>query len=151
LTAAAVALVFCAVSRTTDTRTGLLVALGLGLGTNLWPLGSRTLWQLETESFGLALALYAWLRPARDLDVRSVILGALGLGLGGSARWQVAPMLAVLGAGLVMRVGLTRALPGLAVVTGAAAGLMALYWFWFGTPFGGTPLMREQNLAAHGV
>jgi hypothetical protein len=146
-----VALVFCAVARASGTSTGVLVALGLGLGTNLWPLASRTLWQLETVSFGLALALDAWLRPAEDLRTRRLLAGGAGLALAGSARSQVVPMVVVLLAGLVVRIGFRRAVPALAVVAGAGAVLMGLNWYWFGTPLGATPLLQEQNLAVHGV
>ncbi|MCY0672077.1 hypothetical protein OVX45_27375, partial [Klebsiella pneumoniae] len=62
LTAMGVALVFVAAARRAGVGTAAFVALGLGLGTNLWPLASRSLWQLETVVFGFALALFAWWR-----------------------------------------------------------------------------------------
>lgn len=59
LTAAAVSLVFLSLMRLTSPRLALVVAVGLGLGTNYWTLASRTIWQHETVAFGLALALWA--------------------------------------------------------------------------------------------
>ncbi|MCR4374274.1 MAG: hypothetical protein NUW22_05440, partial [Acidobacteria bacterium] len=151
LTAAAVALVFSALARTFGIQTAFLVALGLGLGTNLWPLASGTLWQLETVSIGLAIALYAWFRPRDELQVGWVVAGAMGVALAASARPQIGPMVVVLLAGLMAHVGLKRAASAVAVVAAAAAVLMAFQWWWFGDVLGATPMLQAQNLAVHGV
>lgn len=151
LTAAAVALVFAALARTFGIGTAALVAVGLGLGTNLWPLASGTLWQLETVSFGLALALYGWLRPGDTLQVRWVVVGAIGVALAASARPQIAPIAAVLLVELGARIGLRRAMSAIAVVTAAAVILMACQWWWFGDVLGATPALQGQNLEVHAV
>lgn len=151
LTAASVALVFAALARTFGVVVGALVAVGLGLGTNLWPLASGTLWQLETVSFGLAVALYGWFRPRENLQMRWVVVGAIGLALAASARPQVAPMAAVLLVGLAARIGLKRAVSAFAVVAAAAVILMAFQWWWFGHVLGATPALQAQNLDVHGV
>jgi len=151
LTAASVALVFAALARPFGIQAALLVALGLGLGTNLWPLASGTLWQLETVCVGLALALFAWLRPSDTLRTRWVIAGAIGVALAAAARPQTAPMAAVLLTGLVARIGLRRASSAVAVVAAAAAVLMAFQWWWFGDVLGATSALQAQNLEAHAV
>lgn len=151
LTAGAVALVFAALARQIDRRSAALVALGLGFGTNLWPLASRSLWQLETLTFGLALALHAWLRPPRETTARHVWIGAAGLALAGSARLETTPIVAVLLAGLVVRLGFRRAAPAIGLVAAVAAVLMAAQWWWFGSVLGAKMLLQSGGLAAHGV
>ena len=66
LTAGAVALVYLALTRLVTPRLALAVAIALGIGTNYWPVVSRTLWQHETVAFGLALAVLCWLRPSTE-------------------------------------------------------------------------------------
>ena len=151
LTAGAVALVFAALARRTHPHTAALVAVGLGFGTNLWPLASRSLWQLETVSFGFALALHAWLRPREDVKARHVWIGAAGLALTGAARLETAPAIAVLLAGLIVRLGFRRALPALVLVATAGGVLMAAQWTWFGSVLGAKMLLQSSGLAAHGV
>ena len=151
LTAGAVALVFAALARWTDKRTAAFVAIGLALGTNLWPLASRSLWQLETVSFGLALALHAWWRPQNALEPRHVWLGAAGLALAGSARLETAPMIGLLLAGLVAHVGIRRAFAALVLVAMAAGVLMAVQWTWFGSVLGAKLTLQSTGLSVHGV
>jgi hypothetical protein len=151
LTAGAIALVFAALARQTDRRTAALVAAGLGFGTNLWPLASRSLWQLETVTFGLGLALYAWWRPALEVKARHVWIGAAGLALAGSARLETAPAIAVLAVGLVMRLGVRRAAPALGLLAISGGVLMAAQWTWFGSVLGAKVILQSTGLAAHGV
>jgi hypothetical protein len=151
LTAGAIALVFAALARRTDRRTAALVALGLGFGTNLWPLASRSLWQLETVSFGLALALHAWLRAPDETKARHVWIGAAGVALAGSARLETAPAIAVLLAGLVVRLGIRRAWAALALVATSGGVLMAAQWTWFGSVLGAKMILQSSGMAAHGV
>src|SRR6185437_15329795 len=151
LTAGAVALVFAALARWTDLCTAVLVAIGLGVGTNLWPLGSRSLWQLETVSFGMAVALHAWWRPARAVDWRAVWIGAGGLALAGSARLETAPMISLLLAALVARIGIRRAFAALLIVTIVASLVMAMQWRWFGSVLGAKLTLQSTGLAVHGV
>lgn len=151
LTAASVVLVYLALAAAFGNRTALVVGLGLGLGTNLWPLASGTLWQLETVSVGMAIALYAWLRPGDALNSRWVVIGAIGVALAASARVQTVPMVAVLLTGLILRIGIRRAAPALAAVAAAAAVLMSFQWWWFGDVLGALPMLQAQNLAVHGV
>jgi hypothetical protein len=151
LASAAIALVFLAVARNASRGVALLVAGGLGLGSNVWTLASRTLWGHETVIFGLALTLCAWLRPRDRLHPRDLWLGALGLALAGATRPQVTPVVVILLAGLISRVGVKRAWgPVLAVVV--AGGAMALMqWFWFGHPLGGLPRLQVDHPSVHGV
>jgi hypothetical protein len=151
LTAGAVALVFAALARWTDLRTAALVAIGLGVGTNLWPLASRSLWQLETVSFGMAVALYAWWRAPHLLDRKSVWIGAGGLALAGSARLETAPMIGLLLAGLVTRIGIRRAFAAPVIVAIVASLVMAMQWRWFGSVLGAKLTLQSTGLAVHGV
>jgi hypothetical protein len=151
LTAAAVTLVFLAVARRTSRLTALAVAVGLAVGTNLWPLASRALWQIETVTFGLALALHAWWRPREMLLTRHVVVGACGLALAGTARLETAPMLGLLLAGLAVRIGVRRA-SGAAFIVGAAAVVtMVVQYEWFGSVLGAKMRLQETGFAAHGV
>jgi hypothetical protein len=151
LTAGAMALVYHAVARRTNGRIGLLVAVGLGVGTNLWPMASRSLWQIETVTFGLALALHALWRSPADTNARHVWIGAAGLALTGCARLETAPAIAVILASLAVRLGIRRTLPAVGLVAAAAGVLMAAQWTWFGSPLGAKLLLQETGLAAHGV
>jgi hypothetical protein len=151
LTAGAIALVYNAASRHTNRRTGLLVAVGLGLGTNLWPMASRSLWQIETVTFGLALALHALWRPPEQTTARHVWIGAAGLALAGCARLETAPAIAVILASLAVRLGIRRTLPAVFLIAAAAGTLMAAQWTWFGSVLGAKLILQETGLAAHGV
>lgn len=151
LTAAAVAVVFAALARQTDRRSAALVALGLGLGTNLWPLASRSLWQLETVAFGMALALHAWLRPPEETSRRHVWIGAAGLALAGAARLETTPMIAVLLVGLAVRLGVRRAVPAWLFVAVVAGALMAAQWTWFGSILGAKMRLQTGGLEVHAV
>jgi hypothetical protein len=151
LTAAAATVTFIALAPVFGGSAALWVVIGLGLGTNLWPLASGTLWQLETVSVGFALALLGWFRPPASLSLRWVITGAVGVALAAAARPQVAPMAAVLLVGLGARIGLRRAAPALVVVAAAAGVLAAFQWYWFGDVLGAAPALQNANLAAHGV
>lgn len=151
LTATAVMLTFLALAAVYGRSAALWVALALGLGTNLWPLASGTLWQLETVSVGLAITLYGWLRPTISMTVRPIVVGAAGLALAASARPQIAPLVGVLLVGLVARVGWRRASAGLAVVGAAAAVLVAFNWYWFGQVLGGAHALQHAALPSHDV
>jgi hypothetical protein len=151
LTAFAVALAFAALAPVFGSAPAFWVAVGLGLGTNLWPLASGTLWQLESVTFGFALGLFGWYRPADAMRTRDVIAGAAGIALAAAARPQVAPMAAILVLGLLVRVGWRRAWSGLGVVAGAATLLVAYNVVCFGAVLGATQALQEANFAAHGV
>jgi len=151
LTAAGVALVFLAVGRIAPTSAAWLTALALGLGTNLWPLASRTLWQHETVTFGLALTLFAWLAPDDDLRRRDLWIGGIGLALAGAARPQVAPIILVMLTWIVIRLGLRRALIPIVIVAIAGTVAIAANFFWFGHLLGGTALIESVHPQTHGV
>ncbi len=151
LTAAGVALVFAALVRVAQWRVAAWVAVGLAFGTNLWPLASRSLWQIESVTFGLALALFALLRPTQETLARHVWLAGAGLALAGTARLEAAPMIAVVLASLVVRLGARRAGPAAIVVAVAAAVLMFSQWQWFGSVLGAKLLLQSSGLAMHGV
>jgi hypothetical protein len=153
LTAAAVVLVFLAVARLVSLSAAFWTAIGLGLGTNYWPLVSRTLWQHETVAFGLALALWTWLRPTKSINLALIVLGGAGLALAVTCRMQVAPLAGVLLLWMWVRVGFTRAAIAGAVVAAAGLALMAAQYVWFGHVLGGFAAMQDIALSpnAHGV
>ena len=153
LTAAAVALVFLALARVVSDRAAFYTAVGLGVGTNYWPLVSRTLWQHETVAFGLALALWAWLRPTRAVSGMHGVIGGVGLALATMCRLQVAPLVAILLLWMWRRAGLLRTLPAAAIVVAATVVLLAAQYRWFGSVLGGFAAMQFAALqpGAHGV
>jgi hypothetical protein len=151
LTAAGVALVFLVVARFVPRRAAVLTAVAIGLGTNLWPLASRTLWQHETVTFGLALALWAWLRPTAELRRRDFWIGGLGLALAGAARPQVVPIVLVSLAWLASRAGIRRAIVPMAIVAIAAALDIWTNVRWFGHPLGAAPLLESVHPQTHAV
>jgi hypothetical protein len=151
LTAAAVTLVFLAVSRLVSLPVALLTAVALGLGTNYWALVSRTLWQHETVAFGLALALWAWLRPRDGIGSRELWLGGVGLALAGAARPQVAPFVVLMLGWLASRAGLRAAIGPAAVVSLTAFLTIAANWVWFGQVLGGAAQLEAVHPETHGV
>jgi hypothetical protein len=153
LTAGAVALIFLAVRRLVSQKAAVYTAIGLGLGTNYWALVSRTLWQHETVAFGVALALWAWLRPARLVTAGHVMTGGIGLALACTCRLQVVPLAGVLLLWLGIRVGLPRALAAAGIVFAGIAALFAVQYHWFGDVLGGFAAMQRVALRpeSHGV
>lgn len=153
LTASAVVLVFLTLGRLVSRKAALYTAIGLGLGTNYWALLSRALWQHETVAFGLALTLWAWLRPTDQLTNLRAVLGGAGLALACSCRLQVVPMAGILLIWLATRAGISRALLAGAVLVIGIAALFAGQYDWFGDVLGGFAAMQRVALRpdAHGV
>ena len=151
LTAAAVALVFLALCRLVPVRVALTTAIGLGVGTNFWPVISQTMWRHETVAFGCALALWAGLRPAGEAPGhRRLWIAGLGLAMAGAARPQVAPLVAVLLLWLAARSG--RAAWRSAVVVAAVAALdLGANYRWFGHVLGATPSLEAVHATVHDV
>jgi hypothetical protein len=151
LTAAAVALVFLALARIVPLRHALFVALGLGLGTNYWAVVSQTLWQHETVAFGLALALWSWLRAERDVKIHHLILGGLGVALAGAARPQTTPLALIFVLWIASRVGLRRAMLPVSIVAVAAVASVSANVLWFGHILGAVGGIEARHLLTHGV
>jgi hypothetical protein len=151
LTAAAVALIFLAVSRLVPPRVAWLTAAAIGLGTGYWTSISQTLWQHETVAFGLALALWAWLRPGAEIGRREAWLGGLGLALAGAARPQVAPIVATMLGWMAARAGVRRAVLPAAIVGAAAAICLAANYHWFGHPLGDVWRLEAVHPQTHHV
>ena len=151
VTAAAVVLVFLTLARFSRASTALLVAVGLGVGTNYWAMLSRTLGQHDVVALGLALALFAWTRPSSELTARRRWLGAAGLALAATGRLQTAPMVLVLAVGLLVRVGWRRAIGPLMLVAAGIAALVGAQWYWFGHPLGAVPRLEALHPAIHAV
>jgi hypothetical protein len=151
LTAAAVTLIFLAIRGLVPESIAVITAIGIGLGTNYWAVVSQTLWQHECVVFGLAVALWAWLRPAGEVRARDLWLGGFGLALAGAARPQVAPLVAMMLGWLASRAGVRRAVVPAAVVSIAAIWSVATNYYWFGHPLGGTASLEAMHPVTHGV
>lgn len=151
LTAAAVALIFLAVSRLVVPRAAWLTAAAIGLGTNYWASISQTLWQHETVAFGLALALWAWLGPTSAISRRRLWLGGLGLAMAGAARPQVSPLVAIMLGWIAVRAGTRRAAIPAAVVAAAAVLSLAANYHWFGHPLGDVWRLEAVHPQTHDV
>jgi hypothetical protein len=150
LTAGAVTLVYLALLRLVTPAIALWTAIGLGLGTNYWTLVSQTLWQHESVAFGLALALWAWLRVAPlSIGTGLLMTGAVGLGMAGAARPMVAPLVACLLVWLIGRIGVRRALVPIGVVAVIAAIALSINVAWFGHPLGALPRLQEGHPDVH--
>jgi hypothetical protein len=104
-------------------------------------------------AFGVALALWAWLRPTRSLTATHFVLAGVGLGLAVTCRLQVAPLVAMLLLWMWVRAGLARAVIAGAIVSAACLSLFAAQYRWFGHVLGGFSAMQAVALLpdAHGV
>ncbi|HYN09160.1 MAG TPA: hypothetical protein VES67_17390 [Vicinamibacterales bacterium] len=151
LTAAAVTLMFLAVRRLVRHSVALLTALAIGIGTNYWSVVSQTLWQHESVALGLALALWAWLRPLSEIRSRDLWLGGLGLALAGAARPQVAPLVAILLGWLGARVGVRKTIPPAAIMGLAALVSLVCNYVWFGHLLGAAPRLEAVHPETHGL
>ena len=149
LTALSVALLYFAARRRVSRGRALAIAIGLGVGTGFWSLVSQTLWQHETAVFGLAIAVTAFSMSEDELGARAALGAALGLALAGLARPQLAPLIAVMLAGIWVRAPRRAALAAMAVVVASAATLMFFNWRWFGAPLGALPMLVDVNNSVH--
>ena len=149
LTALAVGILYLTARQRTSRRAAILLALGLGLGTGLWCAVSRTLWQHETAIFGMAIAMAGFASTGERLGLRQALWTGIGLGIAGTARPQLAPMVAVLLAGVWARAPRRPAAAATAIVGGAAAFLMFMNWRWFGTPLGAVSNLGNTNDVIH--
>jgi MFS family permease len=149
LTALAVALAYwTARQRTTEAR-ALFVAAGLGLGTGYWSSISQTLWIHETAILGLAIAVLAFAAPTDRISDRAALVSGAGLALAAVARMQLAPVVAVLLAGLFWRANRRGAIGALLIVAAAAILEMSVYLRWFGQPLGMLPALDAVSRSVH--
>lgn len=151
VTAIAVVLVFLTLTRFASTMSSLAVAIGLGIGTNYWALLSQTLALHDVVALGFAVTLFNWTRPTSQLTVRHLWMGALGLAVAVMARQQTAPLVGILGLGLIGRVGWRQALPPLALAVSLLAVLLAFQWHWFGHLLGAVPMLESLHPEVHAV
>lgn len=150
LSSLAVLFAFLTARRYASDAVSAFVALGFGLGTNIWALASQTLWQHESVLAGLSIALYYLTAPT--ITTRGLWIASFGLGVAGWARPQVAPVVAVLALCLVTRRGGgvrdVLALIPLAICGGIAVWLNMR---WFGHPLGAVPHLEALHPTLHGV
>jgi hypothetical protein len=147
----AVLFAFLTARRYASDAVAAIVALGFGLGTNIWALASQTLWQHESVLAGLTMALFYLTAPT--VTTGGLWIASFGLGLAGWARPQVAPAVAILALCLITRRERFRWLDLLALVPLAACGAIAV-WLnmrWFGHPLGAVPHLEALHPAVHGV
>ena len=151
LTAAAVAMAFVVAARRTPRAEALLLAAGLGLGTNLWAQASQTLWQTETVVFATVLAVACLAVPQARLSAARVWIASACLGLAGAARPQMAPAIAVVAMSMVVRRPGWTTVFGLLPLAVIAGMLAELQTRWFGTPLGPMPYLESLHTTMHGV
>lgn len=145
LAAIAVALAFLGARRRLPARYAFWVAIGLGLGTNMWASVSQTLWQQETALLALIGAVSMLGRLS--LTTFDAVTSATLLGIAGAARPQLAPTVSVLAISIVARLGVRwRSVLALLPIVAAVAAVMGLNIWWFGHPLG--PVLRLE--AMHG-
>ena len=142
LTALAVAFAFVAAARRAGLERGTLVALGFGLGTNLWASVSQTLWQQETALCALMAAIVL-LTPQKSSIVRCLTVGVL-VGIAGWARPQLAPTVAVLALSMTARWG-WRGLLGWIPLVALATLAISINMKWFGNPLGAVPCIGSPS------
>jgi hypothetical protein len=151
LSSVAVLFAFLIARRYASDTVAAFVALGFGLGTNIWALASQTLWQHESVLAGLTLALF-YLTAASSLTPGwGLWIASAGLGLAGWARPQVAPAIAVLALCLITRRGRRRDLFALVPLAICSALALWLNVRWFGHPFGAVPHLESLHPLLHGV
>jgi hypothetical protein len=149
-TSIAVAALFLAARRLTSRWRALAIAVALGLGTGLWSLVSRTLWEHETAILGLAIAMLFFCGEG-ELQLGEAVGTGAGLALAGLARPQLAPVIAIILAGVAVRAARGAAVAAVAVVAVAGGLLMLTYWRWFGHPLGAIIVMQAEANAVHGT
>jgi MFS family permease len=149
LAAISTALVFLVGRRSLPRLRAILLAVGYGAGTGMWPTVSQTLWQHETAIFGLAAAVFAFTAPR--IRVPHAVAIGVGLALAGSSRMQLAPAIAVVLAGTFARAGWRPALLSASIVAAGAAALIRVNLLWFGSPLGAAPLLEALHDSVHAV
>jgi MFS family permease len=149
MTSLSVALAYLIARTRTTRRRAILLAIGLGLGTGYWTTVSRTLWVHETAIFGLTIAVLALMGPEERLSVRRAAVAGAGLALAGTARPQLAPMIAVLLGTLFWRATWRSSLIAVAIVGVACALLMIENYRWFGYALGPVSQMTAVNNELH--
>ena len=149
-TSIAVSLLFLAARRLTSRWRAVAIAVALGLGTGLWSLVSRTLWEHETAILGLAIAMLFFCSED-DLPLGDAVGTGVGLALAGLARPQLAPVIAIILAGVAVRAPRHAAIAAAAVVAIAGGLLMLTYWRWFGHPLGAIIVMQAEANTVHGT
>jgi hypothetical protein len=150
LSSIAVLFAFLTARRYASDTISAVVALGFGLGTNVWALASQTLWQHESVLAGLMIALYYLTAPT--VTTGGLWIASFGLGLAGWARPQVTPVVAVLALCLITRRG-GRLRDVLALIPLAICGATAV-WLnmrWFGHPLGAVMHLESLHPLVHGV
>ena len=151
LAALTVAAVFLYARRRLGVRQALFIALGFGLGTNMWAGVSQTLWQQETALAACIAAIVLIDLPASVVPSvwRLLIAGAL-LGITGWARFQLAATIVLLAAVVVFR---WRWRAGWCLVPLALFGClaMAINIAWFGHALGALPALELLHASVHDV
>ena len=147
VTAFAVAMIFLTARRVLPLSTALLVALGAGAGTGLWPTASRTLWQHECAIAGLSIAVYAL--AGATLTRRAAAAAGRGLALATTSRLQLAPAAGMLLLAISARAGLRRAGIAAAPLVVAMATLAVFNVSVFGHVLGGLAELEAMHPLLH--
>jgi hypothetical protein len=151
LAALSVVLVYAVACRSLAPWPALLVALGFGLGTNVWAVSSQTLWQSETALAALCGVVLCLAVGADRLTARRVSLASLLLGFAGAARPQLAVAIAVLSISIAWRYRGPRRAMAFAPLALVAATVIGANLLWFGHPLGAIPRLESIHAKVHGV
>lgn len=149
LTALTVVCAFLTAARRLPTRQAAVLALGLGLGTNLWTGVSQTLWQQETALLSIMAAVLL-LDTATPSVLRALAVGAL-LGFAGWARLQFAPTIAVLMVSVLIRWGMKAAVAAVLPLLAFAGVAIGINLTWFGHPLGALAALETLHPSVHAV
>jgi hypothetical protein len=161
LSSIAVLFAFLTARRYASDAVSAFVALGFGLGTNIWALASQTLWQHESVLAGLSIALFYLTAPS--VSTGGLWVASFGLGVAGWARPQVAPAVAILALCLITRrvasagqgagqgQGRWQNLLALVPLAICGGGALWLNMRWFGHPLGAAPHLESLHPVVHNV
>ena len=128
----------------------IIVAIGFGLGTGMWPTVSQTLWQHASAIWSATAAIWLW---TRRIDgprgvAQFAVLGAL-LGWTLSARLQLLPMIGVLAAAMLIRASRQERIACVLALLVPLGIFAALNVRWFGHPLGALPQFEQASLVIH--
>ena len=150
LVALAAAFAFLVARRRIGQAGAILIALGFGLGTNLWAVSSQTLWQSETAVVMLSAAVFALAVPGSTLTFGRLSTAALLLGLAAAARPHLAPAVGILAISIGTRRRRAADLLSLLPLLGVACAMAVVNVRWFGHPLGALPRLQSA-LSVHAV
>ena len=149
LVSIAVAIAFLIARQRLPVKPSLFLSAGLGLGTGLWSTASQTLWQHETATVGLVVAVFALVLLERQRRWTLAAVLGLSLGIATGARLQLAPAVAVILAGTFVALGARTAAVASACVAVTLVPVLITNYLWFDTILGAAPILEMKHASVH--